>query len=368
MGFRVADQFLVAKTSSYHAETLSEKVLTCYNEESVFRPMPLKPFETNGSDKKIFLLKPRGFCAGVVRAIDVVEIALNTYGPPIYVRKEIVHNKHVVDGLRSAGAIFVEELDEVPEGARAIFSAHGVAPQVREQAKRRKLQVIDATCPLVTKVHLEAIKFARSGYTIVLIGHKDHDEVIGTLGEAPERTALVSSPEDVDALEVSDPTRICYLTQTTLSLDETRDIVQRLKERFPLIEGPPAQDICYATENRQMGVKAVAPYCQLLLVVGSKNSSNSKRLVEVCENTGVRSYLVDDENGVNPAWLRDVDAVAVTAGASAPENLVQNLIAWLRLSGFNKLEELELVEEDVHFSLPGELQGAVSRLTTISLS
>jgi 4-hydroxy-3-methylbut-2-enyl diphosphate reductase len=230
--------------------------------EFAFRNMPLKPFAASGgTEKKIFLLKPRGFCAGVVRAIDVVEIALDLYGPPIYVRKEIVHNKHVVDGLREAGAIFVEELDEVPSGARAIFSAHGVSPQVREQARARNLQIIDATCPLVTKVHLEATKFARSGYTIILIGHKDHDEVIGTLGEAPEQTILVSSPEDVDSLEVRDPSAICYLTQTTLSLDETREIVQRLKQRFPLIQGPPAQDICYATENRQMGVKAVAPFC-----------------------------------------------------------------------------------------------------------
>jgi len=331
--------------------------------------MPLKPFALNGgSEKKIFLLKPRGFCAGVVRAIDVVEIALEMYGPPIYVRKEIVHNKHVVDGLREAGAVFVEELSEVPAGARAIFSAHGVSPQVREQARSRNLQIIDATCPLVTKVHLEAIKFARSGFTIVLIGHKDHDEVIGTLGEAPEKTVLVSSPEDVDALNVPDPARICYLTQTTLSLDETRDIVNRLKQRFPLIQGPPAQDICYATENRQMGVKAVAPFCQLLLVVGSMNSSNSKRLVEVCENTGVRSFLVDDESDVNPVWLQDVTTVAVTAGASAPENLVQNLVGWLRQNGFHSLEEVELVEEDVHFSLPGELQAAAPRLTTISLS
>jgi len=331
--------------------------------------MTLKPFANDdGTEKKIFLLKPRGFCAGVVRAIDVVEIALEMYGPPIYVRKEIVHNKHVVDGLRESGAVFVEELEEVPSGARAIFSAHGVSPEVREQARNRNLQIIDATCPLVTKVHLEAIKFARSGFTIVLIGHKDHDEVIGTLGEAPSQTVLVSSPEEVDALNVPDPARICYLTQTTLSLDETRDIVSRLKQRFPLIQGPPAQDICYATENRQMGVKAVAPFCQLLLVVGSMNSSNSKRLVEVCENTGVRSFLVDDESDVDPAWLDDVWTVAVTAGASAPENLVQNLVAWLRRNGFHNLEEVELVEEDVHFSLPGELQASASRLTTISLS
>src|SRR5579863_154873 len=234
------------------------------------------------SAKKIILLRPRGFCAGVVRAIDVVRIALNLYGAPIYVRKEIVHNRHVVDELRGAGAIFVEELDEVPAGARVIYSAHGVAPAVRAQARERSLQVIDATCPLVTKVHLEAVKFARKGFTIVLIGHKDHDEVIGTLGEAPESTILVSTVEDVDRLQVKDPERVSYITQTTLSLDETRDIVERLMERFPKIQGPAAQDICYATENRQVAVKAVAPLCQMLLVVGSQNSSNSRRLVEVC--------------------------------------------------------------------------------------
>src|SRR5678815_1277249 len=211
--------------------------------------------------KKIILLRPRGFCAGVVRAIDVVRIALEAYGAPIYVRKEIVHNRHVVEELRASGAIFVEELSEVPVGARAIFSAHGVSPAVRQEAKARQLEVIDATCPLVTKVHLEAVRFARDGYSIVLIGHRDHDEVIGTLGEAPGRTFLVSTVADVDALVVSDPARVCYLTQTTLSLDETRDIVIRLKERFPLIQGPPAQDICYATENRQMAVKAVASFC-----------------------------------------------------------------------------------------------------------
>ena len=299
--------------------------------------MPLKPIEANHSaEKKIYLLKPRGFCAGVVRAIDVVKIALDLYGPPVYVRKEIVHNKHVVDELRQAGAIFVEELQEVPGGARAIFSAHGVSPEVRREAKQRRLQVIDATCPLVTKVHLEAVKFARDGYTIVLIGHKDHDEVIGTLGEAPDRTFLVSTVPDVDALVVPDPERVCYLTQTTLSLDETRDIVVRLKERFPLIQGPPAQDICYATENRQMAVKAVASFCDLLLVVGSQNSSNSKRLVEVGDNTGVRSFLVNE------------------------------LMASLKEHGFHQLEEVELVEEDVRFSLPGELAHAASGLTTIS--
>ncbi len=294
--------------------------------------MPLKPITVNnGAEKKIYLLRPRGFCAGVVRAIDVVKIALDLYGPPVYVRKEIVHNKHVVDELRQAGAIFVEELQEVPMGARAIFSAHGVSPEVRREAKVRQLQVIDATCPLVTKVHLEAVKFARSGYTIILIGHKDH-----------------------------------YLTQTTLSLDETRDIVIRLRQRFPLIEGPPAQDICYATENRQMAVKGVASFCDLLLVVGSQNSSNSKRLVEVGENSGVRSYLVNDWGDVNPGWLESVRNVAVTAGASAPEHLVDQLIESLRDHGFNQLEEVELVEEDVRFSLPGELGHAASALTTIS--
>jgi 4-hydroxy-3-methylbut-2-enyl diphosphate reductase len=329
--------------------------------------MPLKPIAANSSaEKKIYLLRPRGFCAGVVRAIDVVKIALDLYGPPVYVRKEIVHNKHVVDELRRAGAIFVEELQEVPMGARAIFSAHGVSPEVRREAKLRQLQVIDATCPLVTKVHLEAVKFAREGYTIVLIGHKDHDEVIGTLGEAPGKTFLVSTVADVDALRVPDPGRVCYLTQTTLSLDETRDIVIRLKERFPLIQGPPAQDICYATENRQMAVKGVASFCDLLLVVGSQNSSNSKRLVEVGENSGVRSYLVNDWGDVNSAWLDEVRNVAVTAGASAPEHLVDQLIASLREHGFHQLEEVELVEEDVRFSLPGELAHAASALTTIS--
>src|SRR6266404_4403655 len=291
--------------------------------------------------KKIILLRPRGFCAGVVRAIDVVRIALDLYGAPIYVRKEIVHNRHVVDELRGAGAIFVEELEEVPEGARVIFSAHGVSPAVRIQAKERNLQVIDATCPLVTKVHLEAVKFAKKGYTIVLIGHKDHDEVIGTLGEAPQETVLVSTVDDVNRLEVKDPERVSFITQTTLSLDETKDIVDRLRERFPKIQGPAAQDICYATENRQLAVKAVIPLCQLLLVVGSQNSSNSRRLVEVCVKEGVASHLIDDLDEVNTEWLEGVHTVAVTAGASAPENLVQELIDSLRARGYGELEEVE---------------------------
>lgn len=301
------------------------------------------------------MLKPRGFCAGVVRAIDVVKIALDLYGPPVYVRKEIVHNKHVVDELRNAGAIFVEELDEVPAGARAIFSAHGVAPTVRSDARQRHLEIIDATCPLVTKVHLEAVKFAREGYSIVLIGHKDHDEVIGTLGEVPHCSYLVETVEDVDRLEVPDPKRVRYLTQTTLSLTETREIVLRLKERFPHIQGPPAQDICYATENRQMAVKAISEAIDLLLVVGSQNSSNSKRLVEVGDNVGVRSYLVNDCSEVKTVWLDGVRNVGVTAGASAPEHLVEELVEFLHERGFRRMEEIEMVDEDVRFSLPAEL-------------
>src|SRR5271154_479799 len=311
------------------------------------------------SGKKIILLTPRGFCAGVVRAIDVVKIALDLYGAPIYVRKEIVHNRHVVDELRDAGAIFVEELEEVPSGARVIFSAHGVSPAVRAQARERNLQVIDATCPLVTKVHLEAVKFAKKGYTIVLIGHKDHDEVIGTLGEAPESTVLVSTVEDVDRLEVKDPDRVSFITQTTLSLDETKDVVDRLRERYPNIQGPAAQDICYATENRQLAVKAVVPLCQALLVVGSQNSSNSRRLVEVCGKMGVPAYLIDDLSEVKPEWLEGVNTVALTAGASAPENLVQELIESLQDRGFNHLEEMEIKEEDVRFNLPSELARTV---------
>jgi len=306
-------------------------------------------------EKKVILLKPRGFCAGVVRAIDVVKIALDLYGSPIYVRKEIVHNRHVVDELREAGAVFVEELDEVPTGARVIFSAHGVSQAVRQQARERHLRVIDATCPLVTKVHLEAVRFAREGYTIVLIGHRDHDEVIGTLGEAPASTVLVSNTDDVDRLSPRDPEKMAYLTQTTLSLDETRDIVARLRDRFPAIVGPPAQDICYATENRQLAVKATAPLCDVLLVVGSQNSSNSKRLVEVAKNSGVPAYLVDDSSQVDAAWIADARTVALTAGASAPENLVEDLIAYLSSRGFDRLEELDIKDEDVRFTLPPQL-------------
>jgi 4-hydroxy-3-methylbut-2-enyl diphosphate reductase len=317
--------------------------------------------------KKVILISPRGFCAGVVRAIDVVKIALELYGAPIYVRKEIVHNRHVVDELRAAGAVFIDELHEVPRRARVIFSAHGVSPAVRNQAQELELEVIDATCPLVTKVHLEAVKFARAGHTIVLIGHRDHDEVIGTLGEVPDNSVLVETVADVERLQVPDPEKVCYLTQTTLSLDETRDIIQALKQKFPAIKAPPAQDICYATENRQLGVKAVAPLADLLLVIGSKNSSNSRRLVEVCEGAGVPSYLIDDLAEVRPEWLAGKFSVAVTAGASAPEHLVRELIGGLRNRfGFEALEEVTLKEEDVRFSLPAELAGTVSKLHTIT--
>lgn len=327
---------------------------------------PLNGQAATSSKKKIILLKPRGFCAGVVRAIDVVRISLELYGGPIYVRKEIVHNRHVVEELREAGAIFVEELSEVPVGARVIFSAHGVSPAVRREASERNLRVIDATCPLVTKVHLEAVKFAKQGYTIILIGHRDHDEVIGTLGEAPGSTILVSDVGDVDRLEIKNPERISYLTQTTLSLDETKDIVARLLERFPKITGPKTQDICYATENRQLAVKAVAPLCEALLVVGSQNSSNSRRLVEVCEKAGVPAYLLDDCSEIQPAMVDHVNVVAVTAGASAPEHLVQELIENLRSRGFSDLEEAEIKDEDVRFTLPSDLESFTPRLHVIA--
>ncbi|HSW50975.1 MAG TPA: 4-hydroxy-3-methylbut-2-enyl diphosphate reductase [Bryobacteraceae bacterium] len=307
------------------------------------------------AEKAVLLLTPRGFCAGVVRAIDTVKIALERYGGPIYVRKEIVHNRHVVEELRAAGAIFVDELDEVPPGARTIFSAHGVSPAVREKAVERGLRVIDATCPLVTKVHVEAVRFAGRGYSIVLIGHRDHDEVVGTLGEAPESTLLVETVEDVDRLVVPDPGRVCYLTQTTLSLDETRDIVARLRRRFPAIVGPHAHDICYATENRQLAVKASAMDCDLLLVVGSRNSSNSKRLVEVCEKSGTPAHLIDDASEIDEGWFDVVSRVAVTAGASAPENLVQDVVQALRSRGLGRVVELQVKEEDVRFALPQEL-------------
>jgi len=317
------------------------------------------------SDKVVYLLKPRGFCAGVVRAIDIVDLALDAYGAPIYVRREIVHNRHVVEDLASRGAIFVEELDEVPSGQRVVYSAHGVSPAVRRDATARGLQVIDATCPLVTKVHLEAIKFAKQNGTILLIGHRDHDEVIGTKGEAPDRTVVVSSREEAFSVEVLDPENVYYLTQTTLSLDEAGVIISALEERFPHIEGPPAQDICYATENRQQAIKRRAETSDLLLVVGSQNSSNSRRLVEVGVNGGTPGYLIDDERDIEAPWLNGVRAVTITAGASAPEVLVQRVVEHLRDQfDFNRVEEVEVIEENVKFPLPKELAAHRSQISS----
>jgi 4-hydroxy-3-methylbut-2-enyl diphosphate reductase len=306
-------------------------------------------------NKQLLLLKPRGFCAGVVRAIDIVRIALEAFGPPIYVRKEIVHNRFVVEELQHKGAIFVDNVDEVPEGERVIYSAHGVSPEVREDSKLRKLRVIDATCPLVTKVHVEAVKFAKEGYSLILIGHRDHDEVIGTLGEAPAVTQVVGSPAEVASVTVPDPGRVAYLTQTTLSLDETRDIIAALRKRFPNIKGPAAQDICYATENRQVAVKHVASDAELLLVVGSDNSSNSKRLVEVARSLGTEAHLIDNYSNIRAEWLKGVKTVALTAGASAPEHLVQEVVEFLGGKGFGDVQELEIMPENVRFGLPPEI-------------
>ncbi len=308
--------------------------------------------------KEILLAGPRGFCAGVVRAIDIVNVTLEKFGSPLYVRKEIVHNKHVVQELRAKGVIFVETLDEVPEGARVIFSAHGVSPQVRQKARAHKLNVIDATCPLVTKVHLEAAKYSREDYSIVLIGHKGHEEVEGTMGVAPGRMQLISSAKEVEQLQVKDPSKLSYLTQTTLSLDDTREIINALKKRFPNITGPAAEDICYATQNRQAAIKAVAAEADLVLVVGAANSSNSLRLVEVSQSKGTPAYLIDDYGGIQAEWLRDVDRVGVTAGASAPESLVSQVVDWLKSHGFPCVREVAVTEEDVYFPLPPELRMA----------
>ncbi len=314
----------------------------------------------NNDAKTLLLLKPRGFCAGVVRAIDIVRIALEAFGPPIYVRKEIVHNRFVVEELQSKGAIFVDSVEEVPPGERVIYSAHGVSPEVRHKSTKRNLRVIDATCPLVTKVHVEAVKFAKEGYSLILIGHRDHDEVIGTLGEAPVVTQVVGSPEEVGSLTVPDPNKVAYLTQTTLSLDETRDIIAALRKKYPNIKGPAAQDICYATENRQVAVKQVASDADLLLVVGSDNSSNSNRLVEVARNMGTRAHLIDSFRNIRPEWLEGAATIALTAGASAPECLVEEVIEYLTSQGFGNVKELEVMPENVRFGLPPEIVEAIA--------
>ncbi|MGH7335805.1 MAG: 4-hydroxy-3-methylbut-2-enyl diphosphate reductase [Candidatus Rokuibacteriota bacterium] len=303
---------------------------------------------------EIVLAGPRGFCAGVERAIDIVELALSVCPPPVYVRKEIVHNRHVVEDLRAKGAIFVDELGEVPDDATVIFSAHGISPEVRRDARQRGLRVIDATCPLVTKVHLEAIRYAREGYTIILIGHADHDEVIGTLGEAPDRMVVIASAEAVDSLEVPNPDKVSYLTQTTLSVDDTRDVIEALRRKFPKIVGPSRDDICYATQNRQAAVKNIAGDVDVVLVIGAANSSNANRLVEVAETVGTRAYLINDVQDIRTEWLQGAQRIGVTAGASTPEVLVKEVVEALHRDG-SKVREVRVVDEDVRFAIPPEL-------------
>jgi 4-hydroxy-3-methylbut-2-enyl diphosphate reductase len=314
----------------------------------------------NGNGKVLLRVRPRGFCAGVVRAVDIVELALEAFGPPVYVHHEIVHNRYVVEQLRQRGAIFVETVTEVPNGAVLIFSAHGVPPTVRDEAKTRELRVIDATCPLVIKVHLEALRFAREGRQIILIGHKDHQEIVGTSGEAPEQTVVVDSVEAVDRLQVADPEHLAFLTQTTLSLYDTQEIVARLRERFPSIQGPASDDICYATQNRQEAVEHIARDVDLILVVGSPNSSNSNRLVEVAARAGVSARLIDDASVIEPEWFKNVSRVGLTAGASAPEVLVEHVSERLADLGFTDQRDFDLIREDVRFTLPPELSAVAA--------
>jgi 4-hydroxy-3-methylbut-2-enyl diphosphate reductase len=326
------------------------------------RPIPDFP-----APRRVLLAAPRGYCAGVDRAVDMVEVALRTYGAPVYVRKQIVHNLHVVRRLEAKGAIFVDELDEVPESATVVFSAHGVAPEVHAQAKARGLKVIDATCPLVTKVHQEARKFAGKGYDIVLIGHEGHEEVVGTMGEAPRAIHLVGDEREAAAVEVADPGKVAYLTQTTLSVDETQGVIGVLRDRFPVLAGPRSDDICYATQNRQSAVKELADQCQLILVIGAENSSNSKRLVEVARSLGCASHLIPEASAVDPAWFDGVEVVGVTSGASAPEWLVDELLEALRQRGASEVREVQVIPEDVHFSLPrGLRQDAVAAGVDVS--
>ncbi|HEX4110480.1 MAG TPA: 4-hydroxy-3-methylbut-2-enyl diphosphate reductase [Solirubrobacteraceae bacterium] len=310
--------------------------------------------------EKILLASPRGYCAGVDRAVQSVVQALEHYGPPVYVRKEIVHNKHVVETLRERGAIFVEEETEVPPGSVCVLSAHGVAPTVHENARQRELRTIDATCPLVTKVHREAVRFAREGYMIILIGHAGHEEVEGTMGEAPDSIFLVESIDDVRRLRLPSEARIAYITQTTLSVDETRGIIEALEQRFPHIIGPRRDDICYATTNRQMVVKQMAPQCDLVLVIGSRNSSNSVRLVEVARDHGVEAHLIDHEREVDERWLDGKRVIGISSGASAPEELVQRLVRWFRERGVTDISEMEMIREDVRFMLPRSIRELVA--------
>jgi len=315
--------------------------------------------------RRVLLASPRGYCAGVDRAVQTVERALELYGAPVYVRKQIVHNSHVVSRLQGLGAVFVDETDEVPEGAVIVFSAHGVAPVVHDEAATRSLRTIDATCPLVTKVHAEARRFDREGFDILLIGHEGHEEVIGTTGEAPDRVHLVDGPDAVDALEVTDPTKVAWLSQTTLSVDETLETVAALRNKFPLLVDPPSDDICYATQNRQVAVKEIAAKSQLVLVVGSANSSNSLRLVEVAKDAGAdAAYLVDDVSHIDPAWLEGVSTVGVTSGASVPESLVAGVLGWLAERGYADVEEVVSAQERLIFALPHELRRNLSSSAT----
>jgi 4-hydroxy-3-methylbut-2-enyl diphosphate reductase len=306
--------------------------------------------------RRVLLASPRGYCAGVERAVDTVELALERFGAPIYVRKQIVHNAHVVRELEQRGAIFVEGEEEVPAGARVIFSAHGVSPAVYANAERRSLKTIDATCPLVTKVHVQARRYAAEGYTVLLIGHAGHEEVEGTMGEAPEATILIESVEDAEALTLPAGAKVAYITQTTLSVDETMEIIATLRRRFPAIHAPKKEDICYATSNRQWAVKEMLGEIQLLLVIGSRNSSNSNRLVEVARAGGVAAHLIDDEGDIREDWLAGVESVGVTSGASAPEKLVTRVCDWFRARGVERIEPYRIVEEDVEFRLPIELR------------
>jgi 4-hydroxy-3-methylbut-2-enyl diphosphate reductase len=311
--------------------------------------------------KRVLLAKPRGYCAGVDRAVVTVEKALEAHGPPVYVRKQIVHNRHVVETLEARGVVFVDEAEEVPEGAIVVFSAHGVSPAVHEQAAARGLRAIDATCPLVTKVHQEVKRFARGGYDILLIGHEGHEEVEGTAGEAPRHVQLVDGPDAVDSVTVRNPSRVVWLSQTTLSVDETMLTVARLRERFPLLADPPSDDICYATQNRQVAVKAMAADCDLVLVIGSRNSSNSVRLVEVALATGARAaYLVDYAREIDSSWLQGVNTVGVTSGASVPEVLVRGVVDFLAEHGYTDVQEITTAEEKLVFSLPRELKRSIS--------
>src|SRR3954452_18897598 len=310
--------------------------------------------------EKLLLAAPRGYCAGVDRAVQTVERALDLYGAPVYVRKEIVHNKHVVEKLRERGAIFVDQETEVPEGQTVVFSAHGVAPSEHSNAGRRSLKTIDATCPLVTQVHVEAKKFAKEGYTIVLIGHAGHEEVEGTMGEAPDHIVLIETEDDVERLELEDPDKVAYISQTTLSVDETRAIILKLREKFPNITGPRTDDICYATTNRQMAVRQMARECDLVLVIGSRNSSNSNRLVEVARDHGADSYLIDNESQVREEWLEGKRVVGISSGASAPEELVQRLVDFFRERGVSDVSEFKVVQEDVRFMLPREIRVAAA--------